>query len=239
MQPKILIIDDSRVSRETLKSILPANKVEVLEATGGKEGLALAAKERPNLILLDFFMPDLNGDVVLKTLQASPELNQIPVVMMSANKAEIQRMLPEFLDRFEFLDKPFEPGKLLQASHAAMKKGRQAESAPANEMAAPSQPMAAPKPSAPAAAPTKLAPPPPPPVMPIAQIATPKAASATPSNASALKVQHLEARINQLYQTNQELILELATLKKQFSQLVTFVKANQKNNQKAAAAVNN
>jgi CheY-like chemotaxis protein len=228
MQPKILIIDDSKVSRETLKSLLPASKVEVFEATGGKEGLAIAAKELPNLILLDFFMPDLNGDVVLKTLQASPELSQIPVVMMSANKAEIQRMLPEFLDRFEFLDKPFEPGKLLQASHAAMKKGRQAEAVAPIEVAPVTPPAArsvepVPEPIALASAlPTAI-----------------KAASISPSHASALKVEHLEARINQLYQTNQTLTVELATLKKQFAQLVTFVKANQRSQQKVAAASHN
>jgi CheY-like chemotaxis protein len=227
MQPKILIIDDSKVSRETLKSLLPASKVEVFEATGGKEGLAIAAKERPNLILLDFFMPDLNGDVVLKTLQASPELSQIPVVMMSANKAEIQRMLPEFLDRFEFLDKPFEPGKLLQASHAAMKKGRQAEVVAPIEAAAPTPPVAR---TEPVLEPIALAS-----VVPTAI----KAASISPSHASALKVEHLEARINQLYQTNQTLTVELATLKKQFAQLVTFVKANQRSQQKVAAASHN
>jgi CheY-like chemotaxis protein len=227
MQPKILIIDDSKVSRETLKSLLPASKVEVFEATGGKEGLAIAAKERPNLILLDFFMPDLNGDVVLKTLQASPELSQIPVVMMSANKAEIQRMLPEFLDRFEFLDKPFEPGKLLQASHAAMKKGRQAESVAPAEAPAPI-PVAVQPVVKPIAAPAK----------PIAAPAI-KAASVSPSHASALKVEHLESRINQLYQTNQTLTVELATLKKQFAQLVTFVKANQRSQQKVTAASHN
>jgi CheY-like chemotaxis protein len=227
MQPKILIIDDSKVSRETLKSLLPASKVEVFEATGGKEGLAIAAKERPNLILLDFFMPDLNGDVVLKTLQASPELSQIPVVMMSANKAEIQRMLPEFLDRFEFLDKPFEPGKLLQASHAAMKKGRQAEAVVPIEVA----------PVTPAAARSELVPEP----IALASVVPTaiKAASISPSHASALKVEHLEARINQLYQTNQTLTVELATLKKQFAQLVTFVKANQRSQQKVAAASHN
>jgi CheY-like chemotaxis protein len=230
MQPKILIIDDSKVSRETLKSLLPASKVEVFEATGGKEGLAIAAKERPNLILLDFFMPDLNGDVVLKTLQASPDLSQIPVVMMSANKAEIQRMLPEFLDRFEFLDKPFEPGKLLQASHAAMKKGRQAEP---SKLAEPPKPVAV----------TPIAPVPIPaiPIAPVPIASTIPAASISPSKASALKVDHLEAKINQLYQSNQELRSELTTLKKQFSQLVTFVKANQKTTQqqKAAAAKHN
>jgi CheY-like chemotaxis protein len=232
MQPKILIIDDSKVSRETLKSLLPASKVEVFEATGGKEGLAIAAKERPNLILLDFFMPDLNGDVVLKTLQASPELSQIPVVMMSANKAEIQRMLPEFLDRFEFLDKPFEPGKLLQASHAAMKKGRQSE--PVASVVAPS------KAAAPMLTPVAQAEPV---LEPIAVAAIPptaiKAASISPSHASALKVEHLEARINQLYHTNQTLTVELATLKKQFAQLVTFVKSNQRSQQKVAAANRN
>ncbi len=230
MQPKILIIDDSKVSRETLKSLLPASKVEVFEATGGKEGLAIAAQELPNLILLDFFMPDLNGDVVLKTLQASPALSQIPVVMMSANKAEIQRMLPEFLDRFEFLDKPFEPGKLLQASHAAMKKGRQAEPAPASPTIQP-----------PTASPTKITPIATIPITP-SPAPIPSAiptASLSPSKASALKVDHLEAKINQLYQTNQELRSELTTLKKQFSQLVTFVKANQKTNQQQKAATAN
>jgi CheY-like chemotaxis protein len=232
MQPKILIIDDSKVSRETLKSLLPASKVEVFEATGGKEGLAIAAKERPNLILLDFFMPDLNGDVVLKTLQASPELSQIPVVMMSANKAEIQRMLPEFLDRFEFLDKPFEPGKLLQASHAAMKKGRQAEVVAPIEVV-PLTPLAAP----PVA--RSVEPVPEPIALASALPTAIKVASISPSHASALKVEHLEARINQLYQTNQTLTVELATLKKQFAQLVTFVKANQRSQQKVAAASHN
>lgn len=151
-KPKILIVDDSKTVRAHLRNMLQGS-VQALEASNGREALALIAKERPTLILLDHFMPEMNGTDVIQALQQDPELAKIPVVLMSARPEELEDQLATVLGQVEFLSKPFEPSKLLRASHAAMKKSRTAiaasaangtdESSPAaTELPAQPQPVA-------------------------------------------------------------------------------------------------
>lgn len=80
----ILVIDDAAMFRE-LESIFLARQGRVLTAASGEEGLAVARRERPDVILLDLVMPDLDGEAVCRILKADPELRSIPVVMLTAS----------------------------------------------------------------------------------------------------------------------------------------------------------
>lgn len=121
---KIVIIDDSQVIRMRVREMLPKGDFEVLEAQDGVEGLALICKERPNLIILDFLLPRKSGWEVFQEIQAQPDLQKIPLVVMSGRKEEVTQNIAQPFEFFEFIQKPFEPTELVDAIRAAVAKAR-------------------------------------------------------------------------------------------------------------------
>lgn len=83
IRPRILMIDDNEVSRYLLRGTIPDSLYDVYEARGGREGFKAARDISPDLIFLDFFMPDLNGKEVLRDLRADADTARIPVVLHS------------------------------------------------------------------------------------------------------------------------------------------------------------
>ena len=86
-RPKLLVIDDEEISRYLLRKLL-AGPHDVVEASGGNEGLKQAAVTRPDMIFLDLTMPDMNGRDVLHRLKANPATSSIPVVVVTAQSLE-------------------------------------------------------------------------------------------------------------------------------------------------------
>ena len=131
---KILVIDDSRVIRNTVRDMLPKGNFEVLEAKDGIEGLNLIRQEHPNLIMLDFLLPRMSGWDVYQQIQAQSDLQRIPLVMMSGRKEEVTEKIPEPFSRFAFIEKPFEQKDLVEAIKIAMELARKFTiSAPPNQ----------------------------------------------------------------------------------------------------------
>lgn len=121
---KILVIDDSGVIRKTVREMLPAGNFEVLEAKDGAEGMNLIRQERPNLIMLDFILPKLSGWEIFQQIQVQPELQKIPLVVMSGRKEEVTGKIAEPFEYFEFIEKPFDKRGLTEAIKEAMRKAR-------------------------------------------------------------------------------------------------------------------
>ncbi|MBW4489878.1 MAG: response regulator [Trichocoleus desertorum ATA4-8-CV12] len=121
---KILVIDDGKTIRMQVRDMLPQGSFEFLEAKDGVEGLDLIREIRPNIVLLDFFMPRMNGWEVLEQMQAQPELQSIPLVLMSGRKEEVVEKVPDLFDRFEFIEKPFGQKALIGALRSAIAKSR-------------------------------------------------------------------------------------------------------------------
>lgn len=121
---KIVVIDDSNVIRNMVRDMLPKGNFEVLEAKDGVQGLNLIRQERPNLIMLDFLLPRLSGWEVFQQIQASQELQAIPLVLMSGRKEEVTEKLQEPFEYFEFVQKPFDQKELIDAIKAAMAKAK-------------------------------------------------------------------------------------------------------------------
>lgn len=119
---KILVIDDSRVIRMRVREMLPAGNFEVLEAKDGIEGLNLIKTESPNLIMLDFLLPKMSGWEVFQEIQASPQLQTIPLLLMSGRKEEVTEKIPEPFEHFAFIEKPFEKKELVESIKDAMKR---------------------------------------------------------------------------------------------------------------------
>ena len=92
MKTKILIIEDDQFLREFLFKKLSEENFEVLAAKEGKEGVELAKKEKPDLILLDLILPEKNGYEVLEDLKKNPLTSEIPVLVLSnlGQKEEIE-----------------------------------------------------------------------------------------------------------------------------------------------------
>jgi two-component system response regulator len=104
--------------------MLPQGNFEVIEAKDGVEGLDAIRDQRPNLIMLDFLLPRKSGWEVFQEIQAQPELQHIPLVLMSGRKEEVTEKITEPFEFFEFIQKPFEQKELIEAIKKSMAKAR-------------------------------------------------------------------------------------------------------------------
>ena len=111
---KILLVDDVKFFLELQKSFLKRTNCEILTASNGREGLELARKERPDLILMDLYMPEMDGDEACKAIKSDPELKDTPVIMITkAGEGEEKgRCLMAGCD--EFVTKPINRVALLE-----------------------------------------------------------------------------------------------------------------------------
>lgn len=121
---KIVVVDDSAVIRNMVRDMLPKGNFEVLEAKDGVQGINLIRQERPNLIMLDFLLPRMSGWEVFQQIQTQPELQSIPLVLMSGRKEEVTEKLQEPFEYFEFVQKPFDQKILIDAIKMAMTKAK-------------------------------------------------------------------------------------------------------------------
>lgn len=121
---KILVIDDSRVIRARVRDMLPKGNFEVIEAADGIAGIDAIRAQKPNLIMLDFLLPRMSGFEVFQEIQTKPELQSIPLVMMSGRREELTEKIKEPFEYFEFIEKPFEQKDLIGAIKGAMVKAR-------------------------------------------------------------------------------------------------------------------
>ncbi len=114
MPPKILSVDDSKTIRMIVGRSLKNYDCVMCEAANGEEGLAVAASEKPDLIILDITMPVMDGVTMLTKLREDQALKDIPVVMLTAesgreNVAHIAR-----LGVRDYLVKPFKDDQLIE-----------------------------------------------------------------------------------------------------------------------------
>ena len=138
---KVLIIDDSKLMRLQVREMLPGN-MEISEAVDGADGFEKIQQEKPSLVIMDCFMPKMNGWQVVNKMLSYPELQKIPVVLMSGREDDLRENAPELFDYFEFLGKPFDKALLIQAIKKAMVKAKQRKESPKPSPAAPPAPQA-------------------------------------------------------------------------------------------------
>jgi DNA-binding response OmpR family regulator len=110
---RILVADDDPSVRELCQIVLSTEGYEVLLAENAEEGIALAQREHPDLILLDWMMPDVDGMDALLALKADPATSQIPVVMLTALDGMPQITLATYNGADGYVTKPFEVDDLL------------------------------------------------------------------------------------------------------------------------------
>lgn len=113
---KILIVDDEKDVVELLQFLLEKDGHEVLSANNGKDGLDLALKNRPDLMLLDVMMPLMDGYTVQTKLEEAPEGKSIPIIVLTA-KGQLKDAFGKAPNVKAYLEKPFDP-KALRAKIA-------------------------------------------------------------------------------------------------------------------------
>jgi len=108
---KILLIDDEIALTQAIKSAL-RNHSQVIEAQTAKDGIALAASELPELIILDLGLPDLDGFAVCKKLRELPKTRDIPILMLTGSDSVEDRITGLDLGADDYLVKPCHPEEL-------------------------------------------------------------------------------------------------------------------------------
>jgi DNA-binding response OmpR family regulator len=111
---RILLVDDDPEIIESLRTILEGKGHQVLVARDGNQGLALAEREMPDLLILDMMMPKKSGFLVLERLKGKDsKTRKIPTIMITANEGGRHRAYAEMLGVDEYIRKPFAIDKLM------------------------------------------------------------------------------------------------------------------------------
>jgi two-component system KDP operon response regulator KdpE len=121
-QPHILVIDDEVQILRALRTILTANQFHVSVASRGEEGLALAAAQPPDLIILDLSLPDMDGVEVCTHLR---EWTQVPIIILSVRESERDKVIALDKGADDYLTKPFGIEELLARIRVALRHSAQ------------------------------------------------------------------------------------------------------------------
>lgn len=124
MNPIILLIEDDFQIRRFLRASLVTQGFDLIEAETGREGLALAASQVPEVILLDLGLPDMEGIEVIKQLRL---WTNTPIIILSARGQERDKVANLDAGADDYLTKPFGVGELLARIRVALRKAMPAE----------------------------------------------------------------------------------------------------------------
>lgn len=114
MRYKVLTVDDSKTVRIIVRKAFKPYDVEIIEAANGVEGLAMAGKEQPDVILLDITMPVMDGVEMLTKLKSDPELKGIPVIMLTAEGGRDNVLKIAKIGVRDYIVKPFKEELLVE-----------------------------------------------------------------------------------------------------------------------------
>ena len=113
---RILCIEDEAEMIDLTRLVLEREGFEVLGAVGGSEGLDIIRREKPDLVLLDLMMPDIDGWEVYRQMKAQQESANIPVIVVTAKAQSIDKVLGLQVAKVDdYITKPFGPQELLNS----------------------------------------------------------------------------------------------------------------------------
>lgn len=130
MTIKVLVVDDELDMRTFITTLLETNGYKPISAVDGREGLEIARRSRPSLIILDVMMPKESGINMYRELRQDPALKGIPVIMLSALSKKTFFHSQKVLDEYQgekvpepsaYIEKPPEPDELLEAIANSLK----------------------------------------------------------------------------------------------------------------------
>jgi two-component system, cell cycle response regulator DivK len=114
MSKRILMVEDTEDNRQILRDLISNTDYELLEAVDGAEGIAMAAKHKPDLILMDIQLPVMDGYEASRRIKSNPELQHIPIIAVTsyALSGDEAKTLAAGCDGY--IAKPFSPRLLLE-----------------------------------------------------------------------------------------------------------------------------
>ena len=129
MKPKILVVDDEPDALEVLGFKLREAGCTPVFATDGVKAIAAGRAERPDLIVLDLMLPEIDGMEVCKILRRDPATVAIPIIMLTAKAAEMDRVLGLELGADDYVTKPYSPRELVLRIRKLLKRAQAADEA--------------------------------------------------------------------------------------------------------------
>jgi len=130
MAKKVLVVDDELDMRTFITTLLETNGFKALAAQDGVQGLEMARKSKPSLIVLDVMMPRESGIALYRDLKGDPDLKDVPVIMLSALSKKTFFHSQKVLDEYKgekipepaaYIEKPPEPDELLEIIRGILK----------------------------------------------------------------------------------------------------------------------
>ncbi|MBW2426627.1 MAG: response regulator transcription factor [Deltaproteobacteria bacterium] len=128
MAKRILVVDDEPDILELTRFALSQEGFQVETAATGDEAMATLRRTRPDLVVLDLMLPDRPGTEICRSMRSTPELADVPVIMLTARSDEVDRIVGFELGADDYVTKPFSPRELCLRVKAVMRRGAQGES---------------------------------------------------------------------------------------------------------------
>jgi len=129
VRPRILVVDDEPEAVELVQFNLEQAGFSVITAADGAEAIRKTRSGMPNLIVLDLMLPEVDGIEVCKLLRRDPATASIPIIMLTAKAAEIDRVLGLELGADDYITKPFSPRELVLRIRKILQRGAGPEEA--------------------------------------------------------------------------------------------------------------
>ncbi len=121
---RLLVVDDDHLLHRTIDRAAVAAGVEVIHAMTGGEAAPLVSQHKPDAILLDIGLPDVDGRDVLAQLKALPGAEKIPIIMYSSHGEHEHRLSALQLGAENYVEKPFDPDLLMRRILRSVEKSR-------------------------------------------------------------------------------------------------------------------
>ncbi len=124
LQPTVLVVEDEPAQREILSYNLEAEGFRVARAENGEEALMLVAEEQPDIIVLDWMLPNVSGIEVCRQIKMRPETRNTPVIMLSARSEEVDRVRGLETGADDYVVKPYSVIELMARVRAQLRRAR-------------------------------------------------------------------------------------------------------------------
>ena len=113
MSRRVLVVEDHEENRRIMRDLLTSAGYEMIEAVTGEEGVTLAERERPDLILMDIQLPGLDGYEATRRIKANPTLRTIPIIAVTSYALSGDDIKAREAGCTDYVTKPFSPRALL------------------------------------------------------------------------------------------------------------------------------
>jgi two-component system cell cycle response regulator DivK len=113
MSKRILVVEDHEDNRQILRDLLGNAGYDMIEAQTGEDGLAAAATQRPDLILMDIQLPGIDGYETTRRLKADPDLRAVPIIVVTSYALSGDDIKAREAGCDAYVTKPYSPGQLL------------------------------------------------------------------------------------------------------------------------------